>query len=143
MGSVYQMVSRFKRRYPTTVTHNRLAKHCEIIEKHLNPGETVTYAFAGQRNAGTFDFFQTCVVAITSERLLIAQKRVLWGYFFTSITPDLYNDMTVVSNIFWGSVIIDTVKEEMVLSNISKSALPEIETAVTSFMASAKKKNSN
>lgn len=143
MGSVYQMVSKFKRRYPTTVTHNRLDKHSAVIERHLNPGETVAYAFAGQRNAGTFDFFQTCVVALTNERLLIGQKRVLWGYFFTSITPDLYNDMEVISNIFWGSVVVDTVKEEIVLSNISKSALPEIETAITSFMANAKKKNSN
>lgn len=140
MESVYNQVMKFKKKYPMTITHHRLLKHASVIEKHLNPGEVVNYAFVAQKNAGTFDFFETCIVAITNERLLIGQKRVMFGYYLTSITPDLYNDMQVNSGLFWGAVTIDTVKELVELSNIDKKALPEVETAITSFMMEAKKK---
>lgn len=140
MESIYTQVMRFKKKYPGTVTHHRLAKHAEIIEKHLNPGEVVTYAFAAQKNAKPLDIFETAVIAITNERLLIGQKRVMFGYFLSSVTPDLYNDLHVSSNLIWGNVTIDTVKEVIELSDISKKALPEIETKITSFMMEAKKK---
>lgn len=140
MQEVYKKVREFKRKYPGTITHHRLKKHSKIIEKHLNPGEIVRYVFAGQRNEKSLDIFETAVIAITNKRILIAQKRVLFGYFLSSITPDLYNDMQVISNLLWGRVIIDTVKEVIQISNISKKALPEIETEVTSFMMEAKKK---
>ncbi len=139
MESVYKQVTAFKRKYPMTVAHHRLKKHSEIIEKHLNPGEVVNYAFVAQKNAKAMDFFETCVVAITNERILIGQKRVLFGYFLNSITPDLYNDMQIRASIIWGSCTIDTVKEIIELSNIDKRALPEIETNITSFMMEAKK----
>ena len=140
MESVYSQVMRFKKKYPTTITHHRLKKHSQIIEKHLNPGEVVNYAFAAQKNTRAYDFFETSVIVLTNERILIGQKRVMFGYFLNTITPDLYNDMQVRSGIIWGSVTIDTVKEQIELSNISKEALPEIETKITSFMMEAKKK---
>lgn len=140
MESVYKKVMEFKMKYPGTITHNRLKKHSKVIEKHLNPGEKVKYVFAAQKNAKVFDFFETSVIAITNERLLIGQKRVVFGYFLSSITPDLYNDLQVTSGLVWGNVTIDTVKEIIYLSNISKRALPEIETEITSFMMEAKKK---
>ena len=139
MKSVYEQVKTFKRKYPMTLTHHRLKKHSEIVEMHLNPGEVVTYAFAAQKNASALDIFETSVIAITNKRILIGQKRVLFGYFLSAITPDLYNDILVRSGVIWGSVTIDTVKEVIELSNISKSALPEIETKITSFMMEAKK----
>ena len=140
MESIYTQVMRFKKKYPGTVTHHRLAKHAEIIEKHLNPGEVVTYAFAAQKNAKPLDIFETAVIAITNERILICHKSVMFGYFLSSVTPDLYNDLHVSSNLIWGNVTIDTVKEVIELSDISKKALPEIETKITSFMMEAKKK---
>lgn len=140
MESVYNQVKRFKRKYPMTITHHRLKKHANIVQKHLNPGEVVSYAFAAQKNTRAVDIFETAVIAITNERILIGQKRVLFGYFLSSVTPDLYNDLMVRSGLIWGSITIDTVKEEIDLSNIDKSALPEIETNITSFMMKAKKK---
>ncbi len=139
MESIYNQVMNFKKKYPMTITHHRLKQHSKIIEMHLNPGEVVTYAFAAQKNPKALDFFETCVIAVTNERLLIGQKRVMFGYFLNSITPDLYNDMQVRSNMIWGSITIDTVKELIELSNIDKRALPEIETAISSFMMEAKK----
>lgn len=140
MESVYNQVMRFKKKYPNGITHHRLKKHAAIIEMHLNPGEVVNYVFAAQKNAKTGDFFETCVVAITNERLLIGQKRVMFGYFLNSVTPDMYNDLQVRSGLIWGAITIDTVKELIELSNIDKRALPEIETTVTSFMMEAKKR---
>ena len=89
MESVYEQVKAFKKRYPLTIAW-RLKAHSKVIEKHLNPEEEVFYAFCGQKNDSVFNIFTTCIVAITSKRIMIAQKRPLIGYYFTSITPDLW-----------------------------------------------------
>jgi len=140
MGTVYDCARLFKKKYPGTVTWWRLKKHAEVIERHLNPGEFVKYAFAGQKNDLFYDVFSTCVIAVTNKRILIGQKRLVFGYFLTSITPDLFNDMEVYQGILWGKITIDTVKEVVVISNLSKKSLPEIETNVTEFMMEEKKK---
>ena len=57
-----------------------------------------------------------------------------------SITPDMFNDLTVVSGLVWGKVIIDTIKEQVYISNLSKRSLDEIETMVTEYMMAEKKK---
>ena len=54
------------------------------------------------------------LIAITNKRLIIAQKKLIFGYTFISITPDMYNDLTVNQNLFWGSIIIDTIKNEII-----------------------------
>ena len=68
---------------------------------------------------------------------------MLFGYFCVSITPDLFNDITVDSGVIWGKVIIDTLRERVTVSNIDKKALPEIETAVSSYIMEEKKKYPN
>ena len=65
---------------------------------------------------------------------MIATKRVLWGYFYTTVTPDLLNDLKIQSGILFGRVIIDTAKEVICISNLAKSSLEEIETAISSYM---------
>ena len=137
---VYDMVKLYKKKFPGGVTWWRLKKHAKVVEQHLNPGEVVTYAFAGQKNDRFYDLSSTCVVALTNKRILIGQKRVLWGYFLSSITPDLYNDMQVYQGLIWGKVTIDTVKEEVVISNLAKDSLREIETQISEFMMEEKKK---
>lgn len=137
--SVYHLVKTFKRKYPATVAW-RLKAHCRIIEKHLNPGEKLIYGFACQKNEHSFDFFTTYAIVLTNKRLLIATKRIFFGYFFLSITPDMYNDLKAVSGIIWGKLTIDTIKEVVKLSNIQKSALPEVETKITDFMMKEKRK---
>ena len=92
MNNVYERLVKFKKQYPKTIGW-RLKKHAKIIELHLNPGEKVLYVFAAQKNNSTFNIFTTALVAITNKRIMIAQKRLLFGYFFTSITPDLFNDL--------------------------------------------------
>lgn len=140
MGVVYDKVMEFKRKYPSTVSWWRLKKHCAVVEKHLNPGEEVIYAFCGQKNEGSLDLFNTCAVVLSNKRILIGRKRMLFGYMLTTITPDLFNDLEVYNGILWGNITIDTIKEEVIISNLSKKSLPEIETNISEFMMAAKQK---
>ena len=138
MGKVYRDVLDFKSKYPITVAW-RLKKHSAIVELHLNPDEEALYSFCGQKNDSFIDFFGTGVITLTNKRILIGRKRVLFGYFLNSITPDLYNDLKIHSGLIWGKVNIDTVKERFVISNISNDALREIETRISSYMMEMKK----
>lgn len=139
---VYNKVKEFKNKYPMTISW-RLKSHSKIAEKHLNPDEEVIYAFAAQKNDNPFDIITTSVVTLTNKRIIIAQKRLFFGYFFKSITPDMFNDLTVKMGIIWGKIYIDTIKEFVKFSNIQREALPEIETAITSYMMEAKKDYQN
>ena len=75
MKSVYEQVREFKRKFPGTVAF-RIKKHSAIIEKHLNPGEKVLYAFCGQKDDSHQVIFDTCVVAVTNKRIIVGQKRM-------------------------------------------------------------------
>ena len=139
MSEVYEKVKIYKKKYPGTISW-RLKAHSKVIEKHLNPGETVKFVFAAQKNDRSYQIFSTYVIALTNKRILLAQKRLLFGYLFLAITPDMFNDITVKSGIIWGKIVIDTVKEKVFLSNVSKSALPRIETEITEYMMRERKK---
>ena len=105
----------------------------------MNPDEHVIYDFATQKSKSSLDIFSTAIVVLTNKRILIGRKRVVFGYFLDTVTPDMFNDLKVVSNILWGKVFVDTVKEFIVLSNIDKNALDEIETNISSYMLEEKK----
>ena len=137
-SDVYSKVAGFKKRFKGTVAW-RLKAHSKVIQKHLNPDEQVVYAFAGQKGFSSFELFNTYVVVVTNKRILLAQKRVLFGYLFLSITPDMFNDLTVSSGVIWSKVVIDTIKEVVIVSNISKRAVSEIETNITETMMREKK----
>jgi hypothetical protein len=47
--------------------------------------------------------------------------------------------MKIYRGLLFGRIIIDTLKEEVVISNLAKDSLDEIETAISSFMMEAKK----
>ena len=139
MVKCYDFVKKFKRKYPITVAF-RIKRHCEIIDKHINENEEILYAFAAQKNDSPAMLINTCAVALTSKRIVIGLKRLLWGYFFISITPDMFNDLTVNSGLIWGGIAIDTIKEKVVLTNIDPKALPEIESTITDYMMKEKRK---
>ena len=138
MGATYNEILKFKSKYKGGVAW-RLPKHAEVLDTHINPDEKIIYAFPGQKNDSFFNIFSTCIVALTNRRILIAQKYVLWGYKLISITPDLFNDLEVQEELIWGRIIIDTIKEVVIVTNIDKKALPEIETSISSFMMKEKR----
>lgn len=139
MKSVYSQVKEFKKKYPLTIGW-RLKAHSKVIEKHLNPGETANFVFVGQKTSSLLDIFSTNIIVLTDRRILIAQKRLLFGYFFAAVTPDLFNDLKVHSGIIWTKIYIDTVKEFITISKIQKKASSIIETAITEHMMEEKKK---
>lgn len=135
-----EQLARFKSKYPLTVGW-RLNKNSRVLLEHLHDDEVIKYAFYAQKNKSSLDVTSTGIVAVTNKRLLIARDRVVIGYFFDSITPEMFNDLKVRSGIIWGKIIIDTIKEIVILSNISKSALVEIEEEITSAMLELKDEN--
>lgn len=135
-----EQLARFKSKYPLTIGW-RLNKNSRVLLEHLHDDEVIKYAFYAQKNKSSLDVTSTGIVAVTNKRLLIARDRVVIGYFFDSITPEMFNDLKVRSGIIWGKIIIDTIKEIVILSNISKSALVEIEEEITSAMMKLKDEN--
>jgi len=139
MENIYELVKDFKARYPRTIAW-RIDKHSKVIDDYINPDEKVLYAFCGQKNDSWADIFTSAVIVLTNKRLLIGQKRVFWGSFYTQVTPDLYNDLQIYRGLIFGRLTIDTVKEKIVITNLSNKALDEIETAISQFMMREKKK---
>jgi len=139
MGVVYDMVYMFKKKHPGGVSW-RLRKNSEVVERYINPDEKVRYAFVAQKNEKWHEIFGTAVIALTTKRLLIGRKRVVIGELYTYVTPDMFNDLKIYKGILWGTIKIDTMKEHIVLTNIPKSALDEIETEISNFMMEEKKK---
>lgn len=138
MGEVYRGAMKFKKIHPSTIGW-RIKQNASIVEKHLNPDEKVLYVFVAQKNDNPLDILGTAVIALTDKRILIGRKRVVFGYFLDSVTPDLFNDLKVKGGLIWGKVYIDTVKEFITLSNIGVEALPEIETEISRYMMEMKK----
>ena len=126
------------KKYPMTIAW-RLRSHCKVIDKHLNTGEKILYIFTGQKNDSYINFLNTYVVVFTNKRIMLATKRVLFGYFFKSITPDMYNDLTIHRGLVWGSIVLDTMKEVITITNLDKKSLDDIETNITEVIIKYKK----
>lgn len=137
--NINKLADDFLSKYPMTVAW-RINQHSKVMEKHLNPDEEIFYLFVAQKNPNPFDIFSSCIVAFTNKRIMVAQKRVIFGYNLKSITPDLFNDFSIFKGIIFGKVYIDTVKEFLALSNIDPKALPEIETNLSEYLLRIKEK---
>ena len=136
---VYKSVKEFLRKYPKTIAW-RIKKHSSVVEDHLNDDEVVLYSFAGQKNSNLMQPFFTTVVVFTNKRMLLGRKRYLGRYYYTSITPDMLNDFEIKTNILYGVVEIDTVKEHFYMGCLDKKSLPAIEDALSKYMVNEKLK---
>ena len=136
---VYKLVCRFKRKYPMTISFF-MKRHSIVANSIIDKDEKIIYAFCGQKNDTNGMIFDTCVAVVTNKRLIIGQKRLLWGYQITTITPELFNDLKISAGLLWGKVEIDTIKEVIFISNLDKKSLDEIETNVNQIMLKGKKR---
>lgn len=136
---VYTLAKRFRNQYFGTICF-RIGAHSKVVVDHLNPEEKLYYVFCGQKGGSQKEVFSSCVVALTNERIIVATKRVLWGYFLTSVKPDLFNDLKVQSGMLFGRILIDTAKEKISISNLSKKSLKEVETAISTYIEKYKNK---
>ena len=137
--TVYESAKQFRKKYPLTVAW-RLRKHCKVAQKYLNPEEEVLYTFQAQRSSSSLDIISTYVIVLTNKRIMLAHKKLLFGYLFAAITPDMFNDLEVKMGIIWGKVVIDTVKEVVTLSNLDRRSLDDIETNISEYMMREKQK---
>lgn len=110
MGIVYDKVHEFMKRYPGGIYWLRQRLHSKVIQTHLNTDEEILYAFAGQKNDKLFDIFSSATIVLTNKRILFGQKRLLFGYALTAITPDLFNDMQVYQGVFWEKLSLIQLK---------------------------------
>lgn len=138
MSGCYSLIKDFMKKYPMTIAW-RLKSHCKIIDKYLNDGEHIQYMFTGQKNDSSINVLNTYVIVFTNKRIMVATKRVLFGYFLKSITPDMYNDLTIHRGLIWGRITLDTMKEVITITNIDVNALNEIETNITETVLKQKK----
>lgn len=137
-NEIYKKVLDFKKRYPLTISW-RLYRHSKVASKLINSDEEILYAFAAQKSITSFNFLSTFVFVLTDKRIVLAQKRVLFGYFYYSITPDMFNDLTLRMGLIWGKAIIDTVKEQVYLYGLTRGALEELETVLSKYMIQKKR----
>ena len=135
---IYKRVKEFKRKYPKTIAF-RLKAHAKVASQFIGEDEEVKYVFAAQKNFKSYEIINTNIVVLTDKRLVVATKRLIFGYFVKMITPDMFNDLTIKEGIIWGKVIIDSIKEKVVLSNIDPKALSEIDDNITMTMIEEKK----
>ncbi len=135
---IYKRAKAFKRKYPLTIAF-RLKEHAKVVSKFVGDDEEVKYVFVAQKNYKSYEIVNTNIIVLTDKRLIVATKRIVFGYFLKVITPDLFNDLTIKNGIIWGKVIIDTVKEKVILSNIDPNALAEIDDNITMTMIEEKK----
>ena len=136
---IYKRAKEFKKKYPLTVAF-RIKPHAKMISKFINEDETVRYVFLGQKNTNSYDILNTNIIVLTDKRILVGTKRIVFGYFYKMITAEMFNDLTLKRGLIWGKIIIDTVKEKVMLSNIDPRALSEIESNIAIPMLEEKKK---
>jgi len=137
LNEIYAMVVAFVKKYPFSIVW-RLRQHSKILAKHINEGEEIHFIFPAQKNSNPFNIYSTCIIAFTSKRILIAQKRVIWGYNLLSVTPDMFNDFEVYKGLIFGRLDIDTIKEIIKLSDIDPKALVDIETNLSEYLTKVK-----
>ena len=142
MGSIIDKILDFKKNHKGGISW-RVKKHAKVLENYINDDEEVIYAFCAQKNDSFVEIINTYAICLTNKRILLGRKRLLWGSFFYTITPDLYNDMQIYRGLLWGKITIDTVKELITLTNLPKDSLDEIETNISQFMMEAKKNKEN
>ena len=111
-----------------------------VVQKHLDAGETPLYTFVGQKRKDRMGRNQTAVVTITDKRILIGRSQLFhFGYTLNVITPDMFNDLRVECGPVFGSVILDTVKEKVIITHLDRRSLDDIENHVSGTMTNLKK----
>ena len=137
--SIYEAAREFRNKYPLTVAF-RLKANSAVVQKHLDAGETPLYTFVGQKRKDRMGRNQTAVVTITDKRILIGRSKLFnFGYTLNVITPDMFNDLRVECGPVFGSVILDTVKEKVVITHLDRRSLDDIENHVSGTMTNLKK----
>lgn len=139
VSKVYNSCRDFLKKYPKTIAWN-VRRHAKVVEQHINDDEVVLFTFAGQKDTNWTMPFYTTIIVFTNKRMLLGRKRSFGRYFYTSITPDMLNDFEIRTNILFGVVEIDTVKEHFTIGCLDKRSLSRIEDALSKYLVDEKLK---
>lgn len=138
-NKVYNSCKDFLKKYPKTIAWN-VKRHSKVVEQHINDDEVVLFTFVGQKDTNWTMPFYTTIIVFTNKRMLLGRKRSFGRYFYSSITPDMLNDFEIKTNILFGMVEIDTVKEHFTINCLDKRSLAKIEDALSKYLVDEKLK---
>lgn len=136
---IYESCKDFLKKYPGTIAW-RVKQHSKVVQSHLNDDEVVLFTFIGQKNTNFLQPFYTTIIVFTNKRMLLARKRFFGRYYYASVTPDMLNDFEIKSNILFGTVEVDTVKEHFTINCLDKRSLVKIEDALSKYLVDEKLK---
>ena len=119
-------------------------KHFGVIEKMLLPDEEVLLTFTGLHNYVSMTNHESnFAYAITSKRLILAQKNVFAGEKSKIINLDNLNDITKNKGILNGVIAFDTIKETFNV-NVTASCADKLYSAISELISDFKReKQSN
>ena len=95
---------------------DKILRHFEIVERNLAANEEVLLAFISN---GVNDRTNQCVlggamaVALTSQKLIYAQRRPVMGDFVKTVSYDNINDISSKIGWIFGEIVIDSLTEYM------------------------------
>ena len=137
--SVYEKCKAFLKKYPKTINW-RLKKHAEVVQQHINDDEVVLFSFAGQMGASIIQPFYTTIVVFTNKRMLLGRSMFFGRTYYSSKTPDMLNDFEIMTDLLYGAVVMDTIKEHVVIGCLDKRSLIAVEDALSKYMINEKLK---
>ena len=137
--SVYEKCKVFLKKYPYTI-HWRLKKHAKVVQQHINDDEVVLFSFVGQMGASIIQPFYTTIVVFTNKRMLLGRSMFFGRSYYSSITPDMLNDFEIMTNLLYGTVVMDTIKEHVIIGCLDKRSLIAVEDALSKYMVNEKLK---
>jgi len=104
-------------------------KHFAVIEKNLQPDETVELVFIGLHNyRSVTKHDNNFAYAITNKRILMGQQKVI-GANFQAVSLNNINDISFTSGMAFGVITIDTMKERFNVA-INKESAAKVNTAI-------------
>lgn len=122
-------------------------KHFKIIEDNLMDNENVYMSFIGLHNyISTTKHDGNFAYVITNKRIIMAQKNVIAGEKFQTISLDNINDITFKSGALFATITIDTIKEvfNVGLDKVSAKLInSKIHEVLNEINSSSKKFESN
>lgn len=113
--------------YGTGLTKGWSKKHFKVLESNLRKDEEVYMTFIGFKDMKGMNHDSTCAYAITNERMILGQKKVI-GENFVAVVLDNINDISLNKKLAYGIITFDTIKETFnvgVLKNTSQNIMEE------------------
>ena len=105
--------------YNYSTSADKMLRHFEIVERNLATDEEVLLAFISngvKDRRNQYVLGGAMAVALTSQKLIYAQRRPAMGDFVKTVSYDNINDISSKIGWIFGEIVIDSLKECMKFS---------------------------